>query len=156
FSNLPVQVRDPTGTGFLADVTAIVGDGAHSLALKADGSLWAWGANDRGQLGIGTTTDSALPVQVRDPSVAGFLTGVCAMAAGGRQCMALKRDGSGGAWGLNLFGQLGDGTTGDSLLPVQVKDPTGTGLLAGVTAIAAGADHSLALKSDGSLWAWGS
>ncbi|WP_295612359.1 CARDB domain-containing protein [uncultured Lamprocystis sp.] len=112
----------------------------HSLALKPDGSLWAWGDNWYGQLGNATTlTAQITPVQV--------LTGVAAVAAGEFCTQAIKTDGSLWAWGSNDFGQLGDGTHAHRSTPVRV--------LTGVAAVAAGDYHSLAIKTDGSLWAWG-
>jgi hypothetical protein len=111
----------------------------HSLAIKPDASLWAWGWNNNGRLGDGTTTPRALPVQV--------LPAVKAVAAGDAHTLALKTDGSLWAWGFNGRGRLGDGTTKERSLPVQV--------LTGVAAVAAGSQHTLALKTDGSLWAWG-
>ncbi len=112
----------------------------HTLAIKTDGSLWAWESNRSGQLGDGTATDRATPVQV--------LTGVAAASASAVHSLARKTDGSLWAWGWNGVGQLGDGTTTDRSTPVKV--------LTGVAAVSVGGDHSLALKTDGSLWAWGS
>ncbi|WP_147447134.1 Ig-like domain-containing protein [Corallococcus sp. CA054B] len=115
----------------------------HTLALKQDGTVWAWGNNGEGQLGDGTTTDRLTPVQVPG------LTGVAALAAGLSHSLALKQDGTVWAWGYNAYGQLGDGTTIRRLTPVQAPG------LTGITALAAGAGHTLALKQDGSVWAWG-
>ena len=98
----------------------------HSLALKSDGTVWAWGYNNYGQLGDGTTTDRHTPV-----SVSG-LTGVTAIAGGYGHSLALKSDGTVWAWGYNSYGQLGDGTTTDRHTPVDVSG------LSGVTAIAGG------------------
>lgn len=117
---------------------------AHTVALKSDGTVWAWGSNGNGQLGDGTTTDSPVPVQVSG------LTDVTAVAAGGTHSLALKSDGTVWAWGGNSNGQLGDGTTADSPFPVQVSGLEGT-----VTVLAAGGTHSVALKSDGTVWTWG-
>ena len=117
---------------------------SHSLMLKADGTVWAWGWNASGQLGDGTTTDRLKAQRV--PGIAGIRD----VAAGGNYSLALKNDGTVWAWGSNASGQLGDGTTTDQVSPVAV-----TGLT-GVIAVAAGATHSLALKSDGTVWAWGS
>jgi hypothetical protein len=121
-------------------MVAVAGGGSHSLAVKSDGTVWAWGANWSGQLGNGTNTSSNVPVQVTG------LSGVVAVAGGGNHSLALKSDGTVWAWGSGL---LGDGTTTNSNVPVQV-----TGL-SGVVAVAGGVDHSLALKSDGTVWAWG-
>jgi len=136
-SAIPVQVAGLTG------VTAIAAGGYHSLALKNDGTVWAWGYNFYGQLGAGTTTDSAIPVQVAG------LTGVTAVAADDYHSLALKNDGTVWAWGNNAYGSLGDGTTTNSATPVQVAG------LSGANAIAAGFYHSLALKNDGTVWTWG-
>jgi Tol biopolymer transport system component/alpha-tubulin suppressor-like RCC1 family protein len=126
----------------------VVGGGLqHSLALTSDRSVWAWGRNDHGELGNGTTTDSSVPVAVSGLSVG---PAVVAVAAGAYHGLALKSDGSVWAWGQNDWGQVGDGTTTDRLVPVAVSS-----LGSGVVEIAAGWHHSLALKSDGSVWAWG-
>jgi alpha-tubulin suppressor-like RCC1 family protein len=121
---------------------AVAGGLFHSLALKIDGSLWAWGNNLYGQLGDGTNASHATPVFVG--------SGYAAISAGGMHSLALKIDGSLWAWGWNYYGQIGDGTTANHSSPVMV----GTGFTA-IATIAAGGAHSLALKSDGSLWAWG-
>ncbi|MHB1418241.1 MAG: RCC1 domain-containing protein [Bacillota bacterium] len=120
----------------------------HTLALKSDGTVWAWGANNSGQLGNGTTTNSSVPVQVNN------LANIIAVAAGGAHSLALKADGTVWAWGNNYYGQIGDGTFANRNTPVQVKKVDGT-YLTGIIAIAAGNVHSLVLKSDGSVWAWG-
>jgi len=125
------------------DWVQIAGGGHHSLALRNDGTVWAWGRNNYGQLGDGTTTERHTPVQVAN------LTGVQAIAGGFSHSLALRSDGTVWAWGRNSKGQLGDGTTTNRTTPVQVLN------LTGVQAIAGGFFHSLALKSDGTVWAWG-
>lgn len=137
YEDIPVQV-----TG-LAGAVAVAAGGYHSLAVRADGTIWAWGNNYYGQLGDGTTTRSATPLQVDG------LTGAVAVAAGKYHSLAVKADGTVWAWGYNYYGQLGDGTTTERTTPVQVSG------LIGVVAVAAGYSHSLALEADGSVWAWG-
>ena len=151
----PVQVKGPGGTGTLGGVVAIAAGTYHSLALKSDGSVWAWGYNSSGQLGNGTTNYSFTPVQVSGPGGTGTLDGVVAIAAGYYHSLALKSDGTVWAWGNNSNGQLGEGTATNYNTPVQVVGPGGTGTLTGVVAIAAGDANSLALESDGTVWAWG-
>ena len=154
----PVQVVDlPDPTGFLTGVEAVAPGSYHTAVLIRDGTVRIWGYNDSGQLGDGTNTDSLVPVQVIDPSdPTGFLTGAAAVAGGTGHTLALLRDGTVRAWGNNLRGQLGDGTTNDSNTPVQVVDPTDpSGFLTGVVAISLGGDHSVALMTDGTVRTWG-
>jgi alpha-tubulin suppressor-like RCC1 family protein len=124
-----------------ATVTNISAAADHSLFLESDGSLWAMGHNDSGQLGDGTTNNSYYREQI-------VSSGVIAVAAGDYHNLFLKSDGSLWGMGQNLLGQLGDGTYTNTNLPEQIVSN-------GVFAIAAGSMHSLFLKSDGSLWAMG-
>ena len=142
--NTPVQVA-----GSLNSVTAISAGDSQSFILKSDGTVWAWGLNDKGQLGDNTTTDKKIPAQVSS------LTGVKAISAGDSHSLALKSDGTVWAWGQNGEGQLGDGTQTDRITPVQTVGENGIGYLTGVTTIIAENDHSFAIKTDGTLWAWG-
>jgi alpha-tubulin suppressor-like RCC1 family protein len=134
---IPKQVQ------LLSGVSSISAGANHSLALKSDGTVWAWGYNAQGELGNGTTTNSSLPVQVSG------LSGVISISAGANHSLALKSDGTVWAWGENLYGELGNGTTANSSAPVQVSGLTGVAL------ISAGTYYSLALKSNGTVWAWG-
>ena len=144
----PTQVR---GLGPGSGVVAIEAGGSFALALKADGTVLAWGNNKSGQLGDGTAPkDHPTPVQVRG---LGPGSGVVAIAAGGTSALALKRDGTVLAWGNNQSGQLGDGTAPtDHSTPVQVVS---LGQGGRITAIASGGSQSLATRSDGSTFAWG-
>lgn len=154
-SSVPVQVVGAGGTGVLSGVTAVAGGSDFSLALKGDGTVWAWGANGDGRLGNNGTAPSPFPVQVVGAGGAGVLTGVTAIAAGSSHALALKNDGTVWAWGTNGDGRLGNNSTAPSPHPVQVVGAGGAGVLSGITAISGGDHHSLALKSDGSVWAWG-
>src|SRR5213075_2900641 len=151
----PYAINTPGSVSGLIGVTAIAGGAFHSLGLKSDGTVWAWGDNRLGQLGNGTFTDSNTPVQVLGPG--GFLTGMTALAVGSdnEHSLALKSDGTVWAWGDNQSGQLGNGTVTPYPYgvntPVQVLGPGGVGYLTGVTAIAGGLLSSLALKSDGTV-----
>ena len=114
-----------------------------SIALKTDGTLWAWGFNRNGQLGDGTTENKLIPTQI------GSDTNWAEISAGGNYVLSLKTDGTLWAWGANSFCILGDGTTEDKLAPVQISTDTDW------TQISASTSHSLALKSNRTLWAWG-
>jgi hypothetical protein len=101
------------------NIVAIASGSCHSLALKSDGTVWAWGYNLYGQLGNNTTIFySNIPVQVS------ILNKVIAIAGGGYYSLALKSDGTIWAWGRNDSGQLGNNTTTDSCVPVQISNLT--------------------------------
>jgi alpha-tubulin suppressor-like RCC1 family protein len=120
------------------------------LILKSDGSVWAWGNGTSGQLGDGSTDKRSAPTPVKG---LGPGSGVIQVAGGGSFSLALKSDGTVLAWGNNESGELGDGKAPvDSSIPVPVK---GLGPDSGVVAISAGAAFALALKSDGTVFAWG-
>jgi alpha-tubulin suppressor-like RCC1 family protein len=134
----------PMRVGSVNQVVAIAAGQNHSLALKADGTVWAWGYNGYGQLGDNTSSNRASAVQVQG------LTDVVAIGAGYNHSVALKRDGTMWAWGVNNYGQLGDSTTTTRYTPVQVK------LLSSMVQFSAGkGNNTVALKSDGTLWAFG-
>ena len=138
----------PVQTSSLAGMTAVAAGGSHSVALKSDGTVWTWGYNGYGQLGNNGTANSALPVQVP-------LAGMTAVAAGGSHTVALKSDRTVWTWGYNSLGQLGTNGTANSAVPVQVVMADGVTPLSDVEAVSAGLDHTVALKSDGTVWAWG-
>ena len=119
--------------------------GGYSVALKKDGSVWAWGDNGFGQLGDGTYNNfSTSPVKVQ------VIGRVIAIAAGYSHTLALDSDGKLWAWGFNDRGQLGLGAGAKGYV-WTVPELVGTGFIE----LAAGLDHGIALKRDGTLWSWG-
>jgi len=133
-TNRPVQI-------VASNVTAVAGGFYHSLFLKNDGSLWAMGGNEFGQLGDGTYNQANQPEQI-------VASNVTAIAAGQDHSLFLKSDGSLWAMGGNSEGELGDGTYNNTNQPEEI-------VASNVVAIAAENLHSLFLKNDGSLWAMG-
>jgi len=126
------------------NVVQVAAGWGHSLEARSDGTVWAWGRNDLGEVGDGTTTNRLAPVQVTG------LTGVTQVAGGCVHSLALRSDGTVWAWGDNTLGELGRGAvTGVEATAAPVSG------LAGVTKISAGCGFSLALRSDGTVWAWG-
>jgi hypothetical protein len=142
----PTQVP---GVGSVIDVAT---NRRHTLALRSDGTVWAWGDNVRGALGDGT--NFGLP---RGPAPVAGLADVIQVGAAGvkgpcNSCVfsvALKRDGSVWAWGDNTWGGLGDGTADFRATPARIEG------LSGIARISVGTTHALALRSDGVLWGWG-
>lgn len=131
-------------SGLSSGIVQVAAGNDHGLALRTDGTVWAWGRNDHGELGDGTQLERCTPVQVMG------LTGVIAVSAGVQYSLALRSDGTVWAWGSGKYGQLGNGVTSlAQLTPVQV---TGLGH---ITQISAGAAFGEALRSDGTVWAWG-
>jgi len=138
--NAPVQVIG------LDNVIEISAGNEHNLALKEDGTLWAWGSNSNGELGNGTITASCIPVKVL---TATDQVKVTAISAGHFYSMAIKEDGTLWTWGYNRSGQLGNGTNVSSSYPININFYTG------VTAISAGSWNSIALTDSGVVWSWG-
>ncbi|MCL1874782.1 MAG: InlB B-repeat-containing protein [Synergistaceae bacterium] len=130
------------GTGYnLASIDAGFG---HTIEIKIDGNLWAWGRNDYGQLGNGLTTNSYTPVQ-EETSAKNW----AAVAAGYDHTAAIKTDGSLWTWGSNENGKLGYDLT------TQCNSPDQMGMDKNWAAVTVGQYHTIAIKTDGSLWAWG-
>ncbi|MHB8512304.1 MAG: RCC1 domain-containing protein [Actinomycetota bacterium] len=140
-----LQVKDPTGNGFLTGVTAIAANNGITCAVTNKHQVLCWGGNFSGQLGNGTTTDSALPVAVSN------LSNAVGISVDDQSPCALLLDGTAKCWGSNWAGKLGNGEPGDysSTTPVAVKG------LTDAIAIAADWSHTCALINDGTIRCWG-
>jgi len=131
----------------LAPSTAVAAGQSHTLAIDPTGAVFACGQNANGQLGSGNLTRSFTPVRVALPN--GVV--ITAVASGWRTNLAVTSTGSLYAWGMNQYGQVGDGSNSDRTTPLLVHLPVGVT----VTAIAVGQYHSLAVTSTGAVYAWG-
>ncbi|MCL2573277.1 MAG: stalk domain-containing protein [Defluviitaleaceae bacterium] len=134
----PVKVMD--------NVTAVSVGENHAMAIRTDGSLWAWGANFFGQLGDGNGAND-IGASLPPEQAVRIMDNVAMVWAGRHHTTALQMDGSLWAWGSNHDGQVGDGTTIDRHTPVRIMEQ--------VTYVSAGSRHTVAIRSDNSLWAWG-
>ena len=144
--SVPVQVGTDTNWA-----SAAAGLG-HTVAVKTNGTLWAWGNNSNGQLGLGVgdTTDRSVPVQV------GTDTLWASVAAGSMDTVAVKTNGTLWAWGCNVQGSLGNGAFGGGQNPTPAQVGIETLWASTLWAsVAEGDMDTLAVKTDGTLWAWG-
>lgn len=133
----------PAVVSRLSNIQSISAGGSRAFALDSAGTVWAWGDNQRGRLGDGSTYEHLTPVPIRG------LPRIVAIAAAETAAFALDGSGRVWAWGDNQSGQLGDGTQEDRYTPVMT-----TGLNS-IKSIAAGHSSAFALGSDGKVWAWG-
>lgn len=154
------QIRTPTLVNNDADWDMVATGGSHVVALKNNGTLWTWGCNQYGQLGNGTNgtrvVTNNVPEYLDDnhvnsPRQIGIDSNWVFVATKGNFTMAIKRDGSLWAWGGNEYGQLGLGTVSE-----VVNIPTRVGTDADWESVAPGANHTVAIKRNGTLWSWGS
>ncbi|MDT7511785.1 InlB B-repeat-containing protein [Bifidobacterium sp. H6bp9] len=151
----PVKVSKPEGTPADFTYVQVSAGSRHSLALGSDGNAYAWGWNDNGQLGDGTTSQKTTPARVGKPTGTPTDFTYTQVSAGQYHSLALGSDGNAYAWGKNASGQIGDGTTTDRNTPVKVGKPTDAPADLTYTQVSAGGFHSLAVGSDGNAYAWG-
>ncbi len=116
----------------------------HSLAQKNDGTLWAWGSNNSGQLGDGTNINKNVPILIQTVNIWDKIV------PGNYHNVSIKTDGTLWAWGNNTYGQLGNSTNTDSYIPNQIGTDTDW------KEVTVGYFHTVAIKNNGTLWAWGS
>jgi alpha-tubulin suppressor-like RCC1 family protein len=115
----------------------------HTVARKSNGTLWSWGYNYYGQLGLGDMINRTTPSQIGSASDWSIIT------IGSLHSVCLKTNCTIWSWGYNYYGQLGDGTANNKYIPIQI----GTG--SDWTVAVSGYDHTLALKTNGTIWSWG-
>lgn len=135
--NAPVKLMD--------DVASV----SNGWIIKKDGSLWVWGHNFSGSLGDGTKKERRIPIKIMED--------VVSVSSSGSHTMAIKKDGSLWGWGANRFGQFGNGGKGNSkdLAELYVIQSLPVKIMSDVTSVYTGDEHTIAVKTDGSIWAWG-
>jgi len=146
-SNATVSRSSPTQVGTLNNWKRVASGHTHSVAVKTDGTLWSWGDNGYGQLGQNTATT----LDRSSPTIVGALTTWIRVSAGHDHTLALKSDGTLWTWGTNEQGQLGRQTP----VTAHTSSPTQVGSLTNWAQITSGYSHNAAIKTDGTLWAWG-
>jgi alpha-tubulin suppressor-like RCC1 family protein len=139
----------PVQVGALTAWYQVAGGQFHSIATKSDGTLWSFGGNNQGQLGDGTVVARSSPVQV------GTLTNWNNIAAGQTFGVAVKKDGTMWSWGKNNYGQLGIGIADAYSDSAYRSSPVQIGALTDWANVAAGNQHCVAVKTNGTLWSWG-
>ncbi len=146
----PIPAPNPNGTAAGFSFRVISAGRAHTCGIMPGGSAWCWGDNSEGQLGNGTLVNSSVPVPVAG---GGTWTSI---SAGAYQTCGIMTTGTAWCWGANYAGQLGDSTFANSQVPVLVVNSTTNTWLS----ISAGGwdqkSHSCGIKSDNTLWCWGS
>ena len=158
---IPSTVKDPSDTSGAFHAIQISTHWTFDMAIGQDGYAYTWGYNGNGQLGNNTTDgthDSATPSRVfasgKSTAAAGPWLKAVQVSAGGWYALAVDENGNTWAWGQNLRGQLGSGTSYDSSVPVQVRYPANAGTVR-IVQVSTGTWHSLAIDEDGNTWAWG-
>lgn len=141
--SFPVQIGANTDW---ASVATIIDDSSNSAAIKTNGTLWTWGENYSGQLGIGNIIDRSSPSQVGSGTTGPWVKVSC----GRHGMLGIQQDGSLWAWGSNNYGRLGLGNSLSTSIPVRV------GSLTGWKDAQLGSQHANAIRDDGTLWGWGS
>jgi alpha-tubulin suppressor-like RCC1 family protein len=131
--------------GQFSDWISVSAGGSHSLALRANGTAWAWGLNSSGRLGDNTTVSKSSPV-----SVVGGFSDWLSVSGGGAHSLGVRANGSAWTWGSNTSGQLGDQTTVAKSSPVSVM-----GGFSDWVSVNAGGYHTVGLTASGMIWSWG-
>lgn len=156
-SETPVEVLGVGGSGYLSGMVSLTAGNTHTCALSTVGNVYCWGNNSNGQLGNNTTTQENVPVEVLGVGGSGYLSGIVSIAAGALHTCALSELGNVYCWGEDYYGDLGNNSTTDSHVPVEVVGVGGVGYLSGVASITGGGgsfSHCV-VSSSGNVYCWG-
>ena len=156
------MLLDPKHASTVLKTVQVSAGDFHSLAIDQDGNTWAWGHNDYGQLGNGSTSSLRNPVPssvLLNPKDTSTVLKAVQVSAGWAHSLAVDTDGNAWAWGQNNYGKLGNNTTSDQHSPVKVfasdQSTSKAGPWLSTAQISAGGNHSLAIGKDGNTSAWG-
>ena len=139
----PHRVTTPAADGW----SSVAAGGGHTCAIRDDGTLWCWGLNFDGQLGIGSLDSENLPQQVTTPAADGWAS----VTTGAGHTCAVRADATLWCWGFGSDGELGTGGIDDQTVPQQVTAPAADGW----SSVSAGGGHTCAVRADATLWCWG-
>lgn len=136
----------------LTNITFLDGGAGYGIAVRRDGTVWGWGRNSSGQLGLRSVGRAKYSTQVMGPLGVGFLENITSVSAGKKHTVAIDTAGTLWAWGDNSYGALGVATSDStkSMYPIHLDT-----MFNQIEAVSAGADFTIALKSDGTVWSWG-
>jgi alpha-tubulin suppressor-like RCC1 family protein len=140
-----IDRSSPVQVGALTDWSQATGGNNFCAAIKTNGTIWSWGRNDNGQLGLNDVVDRSSPVQV------GALTDWSQATGGNNFCAAIKTNGTLWSWGLNSSGQLGQNIA----IATNRSSPVQVGALTDWAQVSAGSNFCAAIKTNGTLWSWG-
>ncbi len=141
--------RTPVQVGTATNWRTVSAGTSHVVATRTDGSMWAWGLNTSSQVGDNTVVQKTAPAQI------GTTSDWANAVAGATHCVAVKTDGTLWAWGGNTNGQCGQGNVTTTIYAVPTQIGAGTTWRQVIGMVSAGGDFTLALQTDGTLWAWG-
>ena len=140
---LSIMIIVPIDTYAISNLSQVVTGSGYTIALKSDGTVWSWGENGDGELGLGDDSNRSTPTQINN------LSNISQITSGMSHSFAVKKDGTVWSWGYNGCGQLGLGDKVNRSIPTQIPG------LSNVSQIVAGFGHTVALKKDGTVWSWG-
>jgi len=148
--NYPVQVKGPNGKEYLKNIIDVKAGAFHVLALAKDGTIWAWGDNQFGQLGDGTYIQRNFPVKTKG------IINIEKIACGAFHSLAIDKNGNLYGWGKNWKGQIGDGSFINKNIPVRVWGENGDGFFSDAKEVSAGRNHTVILNRKGEVFVSGS
>ena len=154
-SKVPICISNKENELKGKKIISISAGGYHTVAIDEEGKVYTWGNNEVGQLGDGTTTNSVLPICISDKENELKGKKIISISAGGGHTVAIDEEGKVYTWGFNYYGQLGDGTTTNSVLPICISNKENELKGKKIISISAGGGHTVAIDEEGKVYTWG-